>query len=102
MIKLAKKKGIQTISVPIQTTKVVSLPVWKVLTDDTQIVRWNDDLGVFEFSYGVGDDEDNLLWEPMEWECFLDANQCDKSGVIESLTNLLALITYKATKRKGK
>lgn len=75
----------------ITQTKTVKFPAWHVYAGDTQQVRWNKKENKFQFRFtaAAGDE-----WEDMEWDAWLE-NQ-NKGQVVETLTNLLALV--KATK----
>lgn len=88
-----KRKQIVTVTeeVEICETKKLKFPIWQVHTDEQQ-VRWNKSREKFEFRWKSRDE-----WEEMEWENWLgDDGESTKAQVIDTLTNLLALV--KATK----
>jgi hypothetical protein len=90
----AKRKEIVNVTEEMEVceTKKLTFPVWKVFANEQQI-RFNKSECKFEFRWNTGDE-----WEEMEWEYWLggDEDNSDRATIINTLTQLLALI--KATK----
>lgn len=87
----SKRKAIVNITITEVVERKALTPVWKVFAKDTQVVRFNKELGRFEFAM----DPDWNEWEEMEWNLWLGDhkdNKNSKADIAETLTNLLALI----------